>query len=612
MGDLGKVVVDSFTQYAGAVLQSRALVDVRDCLKPSARQIFYALYSDKFISSKPYKKTLRAIGSINRFYIHGEASAVGVLMRAGQDFSMRYPIADIHGNPGTPSKTGNWASERYTETRLSPIAEHLFYDLEKNTITDWRSNYDDTEKYPAILPSKGFYNIVNGTMGIGLGASSSIPQFNINEVNSALITLLWNPNASFEELYCAPDFCTGGILLNESQVKESLKNGKGAACKLRSRYSYDKKTNTIKITEIPYGVYTNTIKKEIISIIESDDNHGIESVNDATGRTVDIEIYLNKKANAEEVIAFLFKETSLQSHYSINMTMLKDGRFPRTFGWKEALQEHIDHEKIVYRNGFEYDKQKLVDRIEILNGYILAAENIEAIVELIKSSSTKEEAARKLIENYPLSDVQANAILKLTLSRIASLEVKKFQDEKEEKENKLNEILNVLSDEKLFNKKIEEGFLAIKKKYGDPRRTTILDIIKDDSEETKNLYFTASGKAYLTVPKNEEVIATLLCGQDYLGVSKNGIVFRSSEVPKRAKKVFNIKEDDSIIGVFPDEESKYLVFLDDEKHFRCKEISSLNKTKTSLSLDNLVFVAITSQKVTKTNYKEIIDKEKKI
>ncbi len=259
MSDLNQIINESFTQYAGAVLQSRALIDVRDGIKPSARQILYALYDDKFYHNKPYKKTLKAVGSLARFYIHGDSSAVGVLMRAGQPFAMRYPLVDIHGNCGNLMKSGNWAHQRYTETRLSALTEQLFTDINKDTIADWRDNYDDTDTYPSVMPSKGYYNICNGSMGIAVGAACSIPQYNLREMNEKLEYLLLHPDCEFEDIYIAPDFATGAILLNENDVKNSMKKGNGFACRLRSVVEYDKKDNCFVVTEIPYGVYTNTI-----------------------------------------------------------------------------------------------------------------------------------------------------------------------------------------------------------------------------------------------------------------------------------------------------------------------------------------------------------------
>ena len=224
MTNLKPIVEQSFIQYSGAVLQSRALVDVRDCLKPSARQVFYCMYTDSFLHSKPFKKTLKAIGSAMRVYIHGDSSCEGIIMRAGQPFALRYPLIEVEGSYGNLMESGNYAAPRYTSSRLSALSEYLFADIKKNTISEWRDNYDDTEQYPAVLTGKGFYNIVNGSMGIGIGMSSSIPQFNLKEVNEALVKLLWNPDIAFEDIYCIPDFATGAYLLNESTIRDSLKN----------------------------------------------------------------------------------------------------------------------------------------------------------------------------------------------------------------------------------------------------------------------------------------------------------------------------------------------------------------------------------------------------
>ena len=199
---LKNVIEESFAQYAGAVIQSRALVDVRDCVKPSARQIYYCMFTDKFTADKPFKKTLKAIGSAMRMYIHGDSSCEGVIMRSGQPFSMRYPLVEVEGSFGNLTETGNWAAPRYTAARLSPITSYLLEDTNKYGIEEWVDNYDDTEQYPRVLSSCGFYNIVNGTTGIAVGTASSIPQFNLKEVNNALIKLLRNEDVSFDEIYC--------------------------------------------------------------------------------------------------------------------------------------------------------------------------------------------------------------------------------------------------------------------------------------------------------------------------------------------------------------------------------------------------------------------------
>lgn len=485
MSELKPIIEQSFTQYAGAVIQSRALVDVRDCLKPSARQIFYCLYTDKFLYNKPYKKTLKAVGSLARAYIHGDASAVGVLMRAGQPFAMRYPLTDVKGNVGTLMESGNWASQRYTETRLSELTSYLFKDIDKDTIQEWRDNYDDTEQYPAVLPTKGFYNIVNGTSGIAVGAASSVPQYNLNDVNNALCYLIDHPDCDFEDIYCAPDFATGGILYNESDVKESMKNGTGFACKLRSVVNFDSKDRALVVTEIPYGVYTNTICGQLEEIVNGEDNPGIDRFNDLTGATPLIKIYLSKKANPDKVLKYLFKNTSLQHHYGINFTMLDMGRYPRVFTWREMLQAHIDHEKEVYLRGYNFDLKKIKNRLHIIEGLLKAISMIDEVVKTIRSSTDSKSANLALQKLLSIDEAQAKAILDIKLARLAHLEVNKLEKEKGELEAERDRIEEILGNEELFKGEIKKGWQEVAKKFGDERRTKILDISKDDEEPTE-------------------------------------------------------------------------------------------------------------------------------
>jgi DNA gyrase subunit A len=503
MSNLKQVIEESFTQYSGAVLQSRALVDVIDCLKPSARQIFYCLYTDKFLPSKPFKKTLKAIGSAARMYIHGDSSCEGVIMRAGQPFAMRYPLIEVEGNEGNLMSSGNWAAPRYTASRLSEFSVRLFNDIDKNTIKEWRDNYDDTEQYPSVLPTKGFYNIVNGTMGIGIGAASSIPQFNIKEVNHALEVLLLNPDVGFDEIYCAPDFATGALLLNEKEVKEALKIGQGSACKLRSVVEWDSVERCFIVSQIPYSVYTNTICEELEAILNDDlNNPGIERFNDLTGVDPLIKIYLTKKANPDRVLKYLYKNTSLQSHFGINMTMLDDGRYPKVFSWKAALQAHIDHEKIVYRRGFEFDLAKIEKRIHILDGLLICIANIDEVVKIIKTSTSTAAASKELQNRFLLDDEQAKAVLDMKLSRLASLEVKKLEDEKEKLQIEAARIHAILESEELFNQELINGWREIAQKFGDARRTQILNIENDSDEPTEkkqlSLSFTNKGAVFVT------------------------------------------------------------------------------------------------------------------
>ena len=486
MAELKPIIKQSMTQYAGAVLQSRALVDVRDCLKPSARQIFFCMDKYKYTANKPFQKTMAAIGdAMKHFYIHGDSSCEGIIMRAGQPFAMRYPLVEVDGNGGTLLASGNWAAPRYTETRLSKLSAYLFADIDKDTIDDWRDNYADNEQYPAVLPTKGFYNLVNGCQGIGIGMACSVPQYNIKELNNALIHLIDNPDCEFDAIYCAPDFATGAIMYNESDVKESMKNGTGFACKLRSVVEFDSKERCFVVTEIPYGVYTNTICGQLEEIVNGEDNPGIERFNDLTGSTPLIKVYLSKKANPDKVLKYLFKNTFLQYHYGINFTMLDNGRFPRVFGWKEMLQAHIDHERVVYRRAFEFDLNKIKARIHIIDGLLICMARIEEVVQTIRKSASTTAASTALQSNFLLDEAQAKAVLDMKLSRLAHLEVQKLENEREDLMSKAAAIEKILNDEELFKDEIKKGWREVAEKFGDARRTKIINIAKEDEEPTE-------------------------------------------------------------------------------------------------------------------------------
>lgn len=507
MSNLTPIIKDSFLQFSGAVLQSRALSDARDNLKPSVRQILYCMYTDKFTHDKPFKKTLKAVGSAFRVYIHGDSSAVGIIMRAAQPYAYRYPLVEVEGSYGTLIAANSYAAPRYTSSRLSKLSEFLFKDIEKQVINEWRDNYDDTEQYPMVLPSKGFYNIVNGNFGLGVGMSASIPQYNLKEINEALIKLLWNPNIDFEEIYCAPDFATGGLLLNENEVKESHKLGQGKACKLRSKITFDNKERCLIVTEIPYMVYTETICGQLEEIINNDDNPGIDRFNDLTGENPNIKIYLTKKANVDKVLKFLYKNTSLQTHYGINFTGLENGRYPKVFTWKQLLQSHIEHEKEVYRRGFEFDLRKIKDRLHIVEGILIALASIEEVIETIKKSSSTKEANQNLCKNFLLDEIQAKAILDMKLARLAKLEVKKYEEEKEELLKEKNRIEEILNNEFLFKKEVERGLREVAEKFGDARRTKILNIENEDDEptEVKSLLISLTNQNNIFVSENSSL-----------------------------------------------------------------------------------------------------------
>ena len=446
MKDLYDVVRESFRDYAGAVISDRAIVDVRDCLKPSPRMLLYYQYKKKNRSDKPHVKSAKIVGGVlGDYYVHGDSSAYGIYTRMAQPFSMRYPLEDFQGNVGNLMGDPP-AAMRYTECRLNQLAsEYLFQGLDKNAVKIWKDNFDETETMPSVLPSVGFYNICNGSVGLGIGISSSIPQFNLREVNAALIRLIENPDSEFAAIYCAPDFATGGIITNAAEIRESIRVGKGTSIHIRGVAEYDAKSNSITITEVPYGVTTSLITSEINTIIENEPECGIEKYNDGTGLNAELTIYLAKDANPHTILKRLYKETSLESWFSVNMTMLEDGRFPKVFGWKEALQSYIAHMDECKRRELKFDMDALIHRNHILDGLKIALANIDDVVALIRNSESAAKAKIGLMETYGLDDEQAKAILDMKLQRLANLEAIKINKEFEENAAEIDRLYSLFS-----------------------------------------------------------------------------------------------------------------------------------------------------------------------
>lgn len=483
MADIKKIVEDSFARYAGNVIMNRAICDARDLLKPSARMLMYCQMTiTKNIPSKPFVKSARVVGdALGHYYEHGDSSCYGTYMRMSKPFAMRYPLEDCQGNNGTLNNTSDEASMRYTELRLSPLGYSLFGDIDKETIFEWNNNFDETEKYPKVAPSKGYYNICNGTVGLGIALSSSIPQFNLREVNEALIKLLWNPNIPFEEICVMPDYATGALLLNADEVKKSLEIGSGAAAKLRSVVEYDKSKRVLIVRELPYGVYTETISAQIQKLLEKEPNCGIDNVNDASHKKPDYEIYLTKNASVEKVLKLLYKETSLENFSGINMTVLVDGKKPAVLGLRELFQIHLNHEAIVYRRGFEFDLRKINARLHILEALFKAYDAIDEVITTIKKSASTAAANAALQKLLSIDEVQAKAILDLKLSRLSRLDISKLREEKSDLLKEKSRIEAILSDEVLLKKEIEKGLREVAEKFGDARRTQILNL--EETEE---------------------------------------------------------------------------------------------------------------------------------
>lgn len=481
--NLTETLESNFARYAGMVIQDRAIVDVRDGLKPAARQLAYAQYIDKLTYDKPFKKATKSVAAgMAHFYVHGDASAYSTLIRMGKPFAMRYPLEDVQGSYGNQMENDNEAAPRYVEMRLSNLGTHLFDSIEKDTIgeEDWRENYDGTEQYPAVLPSIGFYNLVQGSTGIGVALASSIPQFNLREMNNSLIKLLWNKNTPFEEIYCAPDFATGATIINGEEIKESIKNGTGPSIKIRAKIENDYQNNQLIVKELPYGVYTNTICKQLTEAIEENPDCGIIKFLDLTGTEPLIKITLEKGANFAKVKEFLYKNTALQSYFSVNMVMLKDGKVPQIFGLKEAMLEYLEHSKKVLKNRIIFDLEKAKARLEIVEGYLKALSIIDEVVALIKAQSSSAAACVALMNTFGFSERQAKAILDLKLNRLVNMEIAKIQQEKQNLEEKIEYYNLLLTNEKEFLTVIENNLQEVSKKYGDDRRT-IIDNISEEA-----------------------------------------------------------------------------------------------------------------------------------
>jgi DNA gyrase subunit A len=417
-----------YVPYASYVIQTRALPDARDGLKTGARFILYSQFKDKLTYKEKKRKAVATVNAAMRFSPHGDSSIFGTAVRMSQDFSLRYPVIEVQGNNGSYLSGDDYSQPRYLEMRGNKIAWDMTNLLNKDTIDEWKLNYTEEEEYPAVLPSKFPYGLVNGSFGIGVACSSSLPPHNINDVCDAAITLINNPNCDFEDIYCPIDFPTGGTIINEAAVKESLKNGTGKAALVRATIEYDDKENELVVKEVPYMTFTNTIVKSISKALDEGILQGVSGVIDGTDFDgCKIYIQLTKGANINKVLKLLYKHTALQSSFSINMNMLEDGKIPKLFTWKGALEAYVSHLRTIIVKAYEFDLDKLKKRIHILDGLIIAYQNIEEIVKLIRSSSSTTVAKSGLISNFNLTEAQADAILKMRLSSLTHLEIEKLE-----------------------------------------------------------------------------------------------------------------------------------------------------------------------------------------
>lgn len=486
--DFQKQIENAFLTYGASVAQERSIADVRDGLKIGLRQGLYAQFTNKLTHKDKIQKAQKSVAAaMSQSYVHGDVAMYDTFIRAARPWSYRYPVEDVQGSYGNPSSPDSHAAARYVEIRSSEIANYFFEGLKKNAIgNQWYSNYDDTEMIPSVFPSIGFWNIVNGCSGIAVAMATSVPQFNLREVNEALIKIIQNPDVDFNEIYCAPDFATGGTITNAEEVRESLKNGKGESISLRAKLEYFPDQNMIQATELPYGVFTNTVIDQLASLTNENEAYGIERVVDHTKKTADIRIYLLKSVNPKRMIAKLYKDTSLENWYAINMILLDNGRFPKIFGWRKACDAYITHIRDCKRNMIQFDLDKALARENILEGLILAAASIDEVVAIIRSSQNPTEASEKLITRFRFNEEQTKAILAMKLSSLTKIDAIKLNDELEEIKQKIEWFQYLLNDHTALDNELIKTLREVADKFGDNRRTKVINLV-ENNEEVENV-----------------------------------------------------------------------------------------------------------------------------
>lgn len=484
--DFQKTTEDAFLAYAASVAQERAIPDVRDMLKIGLRQGLYAQFTNKLTYKDKFQKAQKSVAAaMSQSYVHGDAAMYDTFIRAARPWSYRYPVEAVQGNYGNPSSPDSHAAARYVEMKAAEISNLFFDGLKKNAIGDQKYwNYDSTEEIPSVFPSIGFWNIVNGCSGIAVAMATSVPQFNLREVNEALIKIIRNPNVDFNEIYCAPDFATGGTITNAAQVKESLRAGKGESIRLRAKLDYFPDQNMIQATELPYGVFTNTVIDQLATLTNENENYGIERVVDHTKKIADIRIYLSKGANPKKMMAKLYKDTSLENWYSINMVLLDQGRFPRIFGWREACNAYIAHIRQCKRNIVQFDLDKALARKNIVDGLIKAYSIIDEVVATIRASNSPAEASIALQSSFEFNEEQAKAILAMKLSSLTKLDIVKLNNELNELVKNIEWYTHLLNDAAALDAELVKILQEVADKYGDTRRTKILNLSDDNENNT--------------------------------------------------------------------------------------------------------------------------------
>ena len=518
---------NSYIDYAMSVIVSRALPDVRDGLKPVHRRILYAMQEAGMTSGKPYKKSARIVGEVlGKYHPHGDRSVYDAIVRMAQDFSMRYMLADGHGNFGSVDGDPP-AAMRYTEVRMAKIAELMLQDIDKDTV-DFVPNYDESLKEPSVLPSKFPELLVNGTSGIAVGMATNIPPHNMSEVIDGVLMLIDNPDASVEELMTVikgPDFPTGGLIMGTTGIRDAYTTGRGSV-KMRAKAHIETMSNgkpRIVVTELPYQVNKARLIEKIAELARDKQIEGITDLRDESDRKgMSIVIELRKDINPDIMLNQLYKHTQLQDTFGVIMLALVDNQ-PRILTLKQVLHYYIQHQEDVITRRTRYELSKAEARAHILEGLTIALDHLDAVITTIRESQTADIARNALMDGFKLSEKQAQAILDLRLQRLTGLEREKIEEEYQEVLKKIEWLKSVLADESKIMTIIKEELTAVKEKYGDARRTTITYDMSEMSEEDliadEDVVLTVSHNNYIKRMKLDTYNKQNRGGQGILGMS---------------------------------------------------------------------------------------------
>ena len=582
--DLKKKMEDSYIDYAMSVIAARALPDVRDGLKPVQRRVLYSMIELNNGPDKPHRKSARIVGdTMGKYHPHGDSSIYGALVNMAQEWSTRYPLVDGHGNFGSVDGDGA-AAMRYTEARLSKISMELLADINKDTV-DFVPNFDDTEKEPVVLPSRYPNLLVNGTSGIAVGMATNIPPHNLREVISAVVKIIDNQvqeNRQTEieeilELVKAPDFPTGGIILGTRGAEEAYRTGRG---KVRVRAvtniePMDNGKNRIIVTELPYMVNKANLILKIAELVKLKKIDGITDLRDETNREgMRIVIELRKDVNANVILNQLYKHTQLQDSFGIIMLALMDGQ-PKVMNLLDMLGYYLDHQKDVVTRRTKYDLNKAEERDHILQGLLIALDNIDEVIQIIRSSQTTQIAKERLIERFALTEVQSQAIVDMRLRALTGLEREKLENEHKELLAKIAELKAILADEKLLLGVIKEEILIISEKFGDDRRSKIgFDVYDINMEDL--------------IPKDNTIIA-----MTSLGYVKRMTVdnFKAQHRGGKGIKGMQTIEEDYIEDLLMTTTHHYLMFFTNYgRVYRLKayEIPEAGRTARGTAIINLL------------------------